>query len=508
MTSSSVRKTAWLLFFSVCACYLALAPATTQGRGYTYENLGAGLRLLESFNAWVKGRPVPPLKWTNHGPLPLLLDLPFIKVGKFFISPDFVLSLQPILLTAGLMTVLFLWLNRMCTPGMSLLLTLTGAFSTMLWPYAYIGLETKQSFFIFLAGYLALSNGKIRGWPRLMGFAAVCGLALTSKSVGIVLGPAIAYLLYVQFGDDWRSRPAQAFGVTFAIAAIWGLGTIGANMYWGPIGGGPHFFQQWMVDSPFQFFTNFVGLFGSPTKGLFIFAPALLLILYAVPRAFRAHRDAAIFASLVTVCTAVFIACLLEIADELWGPRFLHVLIAPLLLVIGAAWPRFEWRRHAALVFLSVLGMAISFLGAFYYYGARDWAAERSVQNTLQWFAGDSVWNEVTFDARLFGVWWRGGTEPVPWTATHIWVWAPPPGTPPWKTLNLRDYSDPQSFLLYFWKMPLTGDLLTILRICLASAFVGPLLLAWVIARTSGGSKFANPGISDLKASQDLRIPI
>src|SRR5262249_19840690 len=195
----------------------------------TYENLGAGMRLLESFNAWVKGRPVPPLKWTNHGPLPLLLDLPFIKLGKFFISPDFVLSLQPILLTAGLMTILFLWLNRMCTPGMSLLLSLTGAFSTMLWPYAYIGLETKQSFFIFLAGYLALANGKMRGWPRLMGFAAVCGLALTPKSVGIVMGPAIAYLLYVQFGDDWRSRPGQAFGVSFAIAAIWGLGTLGAN---------------------------------------------------------------------------------------------------------------------------------------------------------------------------------------------------------------------------------------------------------------------------------------
>src|SRR5262249_44572431 len=160
MSSPSVRKTAWLLFGGLSACYMTLAPGTTEGRGYAYEHMLAGLRWLESFNAWVTGKPVPPLIWTNHGPVPLLMDLPFIKLGKLFISPDFVLSLQPILLTAALLTVLFLWLRRLCTPGIGLLLTFIGAFSTMLWPYAYIGLETKQAFFLMLAGYLALANGK------------------------------------------------------------------------------------------------------------------------------------------------------------------------------------------------------------------------------------------------------------------------------------------------------------------------------------------------------------
>jgi hypothetical protein len=36
----------------------------------------AGLGMLASFNAWVKGRPVPPISWTRHGPLPVLFDLP------------------------------------------------------------------------------------------------------------------------------------------------------------------------------------------------------------------------------------------------------------------------------------------------------------------------------------------------------------------------------------------------------------------------------------------------
>ena len=88
------------------------------------------------------------------------------------------------MLTAGLMVLVFLWLRKIPTPWMSLLLTLTGAFATMLWPYAYIGLETKQSFFILLVGYLALANGKIRSWRGLVLFGIAGGLSLTIKGYG------------------------------------------------------------------------------------------------------------------------------------------------------------------------------------------------------------------------------------------------------------------------------------------------------------------------------------
>src|SRR5215468_8020533 len=90
----SIRRTAWLLMLSLSACYFALSPGTVQGRGYVPEDLNAGMSMLANFNAWVKGRPVPPVLWTRHGPLPLLLDLPFIKLGKLFVTPDFFMSLQ------------------------------------------------------------------------------------------------------------------------------------------------------------------------------------------------------------------------------------------------------------------------------------------------------------------------------------------------------------------------------------------------------------------------------
>jgi len=484
-TLNPVRKTAWLLFFALSGCYLALAPGTIAGRGYVPEDLNAGLGFLSIFNAWVKGRPIPQVAWTRHGPLPIFFDLPFIKLGKLFITPDFVLSLSALLFTAALMTVVYLWLRKLCTPGMSLLLTIIGAFGTMLWPYAYIGLETKQSFFLMLAGYLGLARGKIRAWRPLLFFSLIGGLAVSVKATGIVLGPAILYILYVQFKDDWRTEWKRISASLVTMGGIWALSVIGWNLFWGPKGGGPQVLvTQWTTDSVFQLFINAIGLFGSPGKGLFVFAPVVLLSIYAVPRALREHREIVVFGLLVTLCMVAFLSILVVVADELWGPRFLHVVIAPLLIVVGAACPRFEWRTTVPLLALGLFGIASSFLGAFYYYGARGWAAANAGQNTLEWYAGDRVWNEISFDARLFSVWLKGGTEPVPWTPQHFWAWTAPADAPPWKTLNLRDYADPQSFLLYYWDKPLSGSDTVIFRICWISLFVGPLLLLWVLIRT------------------------
>ncbi len=495
-TITSTGKTAWLVFFSLSVCYLPLAPGTTEGRGYVPDDRDAALGLLASFNAWVKGRPIPPLTWTRHGPLPLLFDLPFIKLGKLVLSPDFMLSLEPVLLTAALLTIVYIWLRKLCTPGMSLLLTLIGAFATMLWPYAYIGLETKQSFFVFLAGYLALAQEKIRTWPRLILFSTVCSFAICTKSTGLVVAPAIAYLVYVQFRSEWSLQWKRLLTLLLIVGGIWTLNAIGWNVFWTAKGGGTQILlQQWSTDSFLHVFANVIGVFGSPNKGLFLFAPVLLFGPYAIPHAFRAHRELTIFALLVTGCTVAFISILFVTADELWGPRFMHIAIAPLLVMIGAACPHFRWRRDLCLVVLGAFGAAISFLGAFYYYGYRSAAAADAGQNTLEWFAGDMAWNEVVFDARVFNLWLKGGSDPVPWTPRHTWAWTPPPDAPPWKTVNLRDYTDPQSFLLYYWRVPLQGSALVVFGICAASAILGPLLLLWVIARTISVTKEAKPAV-------------
>jgi len=297
--------------------------------------------------------------------------------------------------------------------------------------------------------------------------------------------PAIGYLVYAQFHSDWRLHLRRISTVILIIAGIWGLGALGWNSFWGPKGGGPSvLLEQWTTNSVLTLFSNVIGIFGSPTKGLFVFAPVLLFSIYAIPRAYRRNREATVFGLLVTACMVALISILSVSADEVWGPRFMHVTIAPLLVIIGAANPRFEWRRHFLLLLVGAVGVAVSFLGAFYYYGGRSWAATAAHQNTLEWFAGDSVWNEIRFDAQLFRIWLKGGTDPVLWTPAHVWAWKVPPDAEPWITLNLRDYADPQSFLLYYWKVPLEGSDRMMFRICFLSLIAGPLLLAWVIART------------------------
>jgi hypothetical protein len=488
------RQTAVLLFLGLSGLYLSLSPGSIAGQGYVDEEMQSGLRMLAAANAWVKGRPVPPMLWSRHGPVPVLFDLPFLKLGKMFASPDFMLSFQPVLLTAALLTILYLWLRKLCSPAMSLLLTLTGAFGTMLWPYAYISLEPKQSFFVLLAGYLALADGKLRSWPRPLLFAATCGLAMTMKSTGITLWPAIAYLVYVQFRGDWRLRRTQVLAVVLVIGAVWAVGTWGRNFYWGPRGGGANSLRLWLADSALQVFTNAVGVFGSPTKGLFVYAPILLASIYAVPRVFRAHREIAIYALLVTACSLGLISFLRSPTDEVWGCRYMHVAIAPLILCIGGAWPCFHWRREGLLVALALLGLIISFLGAFYYYALLDFAMKDVGQNTLEWITGDNVWNHIEFNARLFRTWLHGGTAPVMWTPTHIWVWTRPADAPQWKSIDLRQFYQPQSFMLRFWHVPKNGTVLVIFLLYVGALVAGLVLLTWVGLRTIKYRKAADAG--------------
>ena len=491
---SDVRTTAVLLFLGLTACYLALSPGAIRGQGYTFEEIDSGSSFLGAVEAWASGAPVPKPVLSRHGPLPVLFDLPFIAIGRKFASPDFWVSMQPILLTAAMVAVLFLWLRKLTSPAMSLLLALAAAFGTMLWPYAYIGLETKQSFFLFLAGYLGLSGGPITRWPRLVMFAVSCGLAIGLKSNGALIAPAVAFLVLTQFRRDWHTRIGKAFTVLAVVAALGLAGAWGRGLYWAPRGGSLKPLVGLLISSPFELFINAVGIWGSPMKGLFIFAPLLIAGLIAVPKAFRTDRDTTIFALTITGATMAFLCFLKSPADEVWGSRYMHVVIAPTVLCIGAGWSRGQFRHYFAIAVLALVGAPIAFLGSFYHYGNVTEATRATGQNTLEWITGDRVWSGVTFNARTFGVWLEGGTTPVPWTPKHVWVWTPPPGERPPTTIDLRDYSTPQSFLARTWRSPVAGSSLVILRLLQLALLLGPLLLLGVFLRTLKESRALSSG--------------
>jgi len=471
-----------LLFLSVFGLYLVLSPLTTGGQGYIGEEIDSGMKMLEVFNAWVKGRTVPPMVWSRHGPIPVFFDLPFIKLGKLLATPDIMMSLSPIFFTAALSTLLFVWLRKLTSPGMSLLLTMAGAFGTMLWPYAYIGLETKQSFFVFLAAFLGLANGRIRTTGKLALWALVCGLAVSMKSTGLLFAPAMAYLFYTQFRGEWLARSRQLLIVLLVAGGALLAGDISRNLYWGSFGGGYSSLRGWFADSLLQYFVNAVGIVGSPTKGLIVFAPVLLLSLYVLPRAWRMQRDIVAYTLLIACAMIGFLSTLRITADEVWGPRYMHVAIAPLVLCIGCVWSRFNYRRHLPLVALAMIGVVISFLGAFYYYGVRGFAMTEGGQNTMEWINGDPAWNEITFNARSFAL-WRKGCPSTPWTPTHVWVWEPPAGAVAWKSIDLRNYCETQSALLKSWNSSNEWAGFAI-RVCLSGLVVGVLSMAALLWQT------------------------
>jgi hypothetical protein len=498
------HRMAVLVFLAVLACYLSFSPFDMMGMGYTGEEMRSADRILARADAWRKGVPVPPMLWSRHGPVPVLFDIPFVAAGKWIVSQDFVYSFQPVLLSAGLVTLLYLWLRKLASPGMSLLITLTGAFCTMLWPYAYIGLEPKQSFFLMLAGYLGLTRGAIRRWPAVVGFAIVCGLTVSLKSTGLVLCPAVAYLIYFQFRDDWRTRLAQVAAVLAIVGAIYVFSGWGRAHFWQQFGSsGFSTLKTLLTDSPLTYFTNWFGVFGARNKGIFIYAPVIVLALFAFPRVWKTHRDTAIFVLLLVVSIAGELAALRAPADEVWGSRYMHTALAPLLVVIGAARPRFEWRREAPLLALAAIGLAVSFLGSMFYYGQLHFATIKAGENTLEWMAGDSVWNPVQFHARMLKAWWTG--RPLLWTPVHYWMYEPPPGMPPPKPIDMHAYSDPQPLVLKMLPAPKAGVRLYGFALLCGLAMLGPLLLGltWWLTVKEGAAM--SPAAEDT-ASRVMRI--
>jgi hypothetical protein len=326
------------------------------------------------------------------------------------------------------------------------------------------------------------------------------------KSTGIVLLPVIAYVIYAQFRKDWRERQIQLLVLLFILIGACAIGHWGTNQFWGPRGGGANSLGLWVVDSPVPYFGNLIGLFGSPTKGLIVYAPILLLGFFSLPRVLKSNSEIAVYSLLITICMAGFVSILNEPTADGWGPRYLHIVVAPLILCIGVAWRNFQWPRDTLLVVLVVLGVGISFLGAAFYYGQRDFAAKATGQNTLEWMNGDSVWNPIAFHARLLRVWLKAGDSPVIWTPKHIWVWTPPPDAMTWQSINLREYCQPQSSLLRLWAAPKQGTAVRIFTLYLTCLIVGVLLLIWVVVRSIRDQRYnaalvCTPQISEARAT-------
>jgi hypothetical protein len=488
-------KLALVFFLGITLVYLSLSPGAVFGMGYTGENVGAANQLIAVLGDWIKFEATANrVIWPRHGLFELLFELPFLLLSKLFFGDntnwaDRILSFQPILMTAAICTVIFIWVRRVTgSAAWAFVLGLVAALATMLWPYAYIGLETTQSLSLLLAAYLALGADAPKTWKRSIIFAIVSGIAIGVKSNGIFLAPAVAYLVFVyvaqptsRFRFKIIDRP-KAVVIVAIVIALYGINAFTRSLSPTWAGGSYGLFKLIRVDSVMTLVFNMFAYLASANKGLIMYAPVVLLALVSLPKAYKKDPRVVIFSILVLGGLMSGCGLFYFYADETWGPRYLHSSVAPLVVCVALSREsiRFRLRKELPLIALTLWGFAVSFLGAFYFYGVVFSAATKSGVATIETLQHDPNWNPIRFDLLLLQTWLRGGSTPVYWTPTRHWWWQEPMEAVPFKTINLRDYTLPQPSLVRGWSQPKLGSYRYVWLSYLLCLFAGPLLLVWL----------------------------
>lgn len=445
------RWIVYLFFAAGLACiYRSLSPLRVAGMGYTAEEMKAGMQLLGGSK----------VDMPRNGIVPVLVDLPFLAAAKLrraeppAIAQDVSLSRQPCWITAGIATLILVWVHRATgSLGYGVLIAAISAFCTMFWPYAYIGLETKQSFFLLAAAFIVLQGARRIAWIRVFAFAILLAFGISAKSTGAFLLPTAAYLvleyvLVFRAAHRTGELPRTGLMLRAALIAIVPLGVFLSNswarsLFWAQYGGSAAFIRPWMVEDPISPFLNVAAFFGSPNKGLWVFSPLCLLGCVALARAWRSERRLAVFTLLTLGGLAGGFALLRNWSDETWGPRYLHTAIAPLMIVFAVVWRRERNVGRAVVGAAAVLGFAAALIGVMFPYTSLALAVNETGQDTLQAYQGDVELNHLRFNARLWGLWAKLSDDGK-WGSGRQWFFDKPADACVVKAVDLHKYTVPQ----------------------------------------------------------------
>src|SRR5262249_32583108 len=180
-------------------------------------------------------------------------------------------------------------------PRHAALWTAAAVFCSMLWPYAYIGLETTQSLFLLLTGYLALGPCRLRDSVRIPLLGLCAGLALVAKAGGVMLAPGIGFAMLVSCCRLPASRTVRAMWL--AVASVLTGAVLTATTHWRVLELGRGVGGAFSVD-PLFWLMNLLGLLLSLNKGLVVYAPLVLLALVGLRHAWRRQPQLTVFAVL------------------------------------------------------------------------------------------------------------------------------------------------------------------------------------------------------------------
>lgn len=500
------RWTPWILFLGLALTYGACTPGTVRNQGYAQEEVEAAAELGRRLGLPLK-TPGPGVPTTRHGLVEPLVKLPFVALGELAQAmtgwhvrgrdavAEGVIALEPVVLTSMLLVVLFLWLTRLTrSVGAAWLLVLVAAFGTMLWPYAYIGLEATQSLALLLAGALALGQEGASSWRRALAFAVAGAVAVSAKSTGVALLPAVAWLAHRAHrprpGEPWRAALPRLAATVLIIFGFRALMTVAVAAYFSSRGGLETTLAQYLSHDILLVPIHVISFLASPNKGLLVFAPVAFLGLCCLGRAWRRAPDAAAFALLALAGLALGYGLLACWTDETWGPRYLHAAVAPLIVVLGAAWRELRGRTWLLSV-AAAAGVVVSALGVAVEYGALHKAAMATNDCALSTLQHDPTWNHPRFNLRVLRSWWsiRGDTAASGLVYLPDRQWWCDSATSPVlpKAADISSLAHPQPLLLRAWSNPPLDGLRIVRWALLTGLLAGSTLLTWGTVRVRRG---------------------
>lgn len=299
--------------------------------------------------------------------------------------------------TAGSVFFVYLVAARVAGRRIAVVVAALYAFATVTWPISAGTLWQHGVSQLFLAVALlwSLPTSRTTPWPARAGLPL--GLAVLTRPTDLVFALASLALL------SRRPREATAFlgwatgpAVLLAAYNLAAFGSLLAHSY--------------VVPATGNFLVGLLGNLISPSRGLFVYSPFLILAAYELARrCLRSGRLATLLRS-QSVAALVIVALYASYADWWggfgYGNRFLSDLL-PLLALGLALWlrrHRRSGRARVALAASAVPALAISGLGALAY-DARTWSWEMTPGAGL----GNLVWR---IDSPQ---WW--------YTATHAGTW-------------------------------------------------------------------------------------
>lgn len=311
-------------------------------------------------------------------------------------------KLQASLLVSASVAVLFVVLRRIVDRRAALLLTFAYAFGTFAFAIASQILWEHAATLLFISLSLRYALGPERTAHRA---GIPVGLAVLVRPQNALFGLGILAFLWLRRrhavpGFLAWGAPSAAFLFVFDLIALGSPLATTRVWLWGtaPVEGA-------------------IGMFLSPSRGLFVYGPFLLVGIMSLANAWRRRellaaarplRDRAVLLRIMGIVLLANVI-LFALHEEWWGGwaygnRYLSDLAPVYILAIAHVWTRWLARRWARALFAlavgwSVLLQAVGAAYQYFYWNGRHWDATPDITRTPErlWSWTEAQWEWMLY---------------------------------------------------------------------------------------------------------------